>query len=115
MKAKYKAQLRERFGERVSFDKTEMLLHSHDTASLPALVKRMIKTVPEAVVQPTSTEDVVFITQLAQEKGISLTPRGGATSGWGGALPAKGGIVVSFSRMRRILAIDRARKRYCPS
>jgi Fe-S oxidoreductase/FAD/FMN-containing dehydrogenase len=106
MKAKDKVQLRERFGERVSFDKTEMLLYSHDTASLPGLVKRIINTVPEAVIQPSSTEDVVFITQFARQRNIPLTPRGAASSGWGGALPTKGGIVVSFSRMRHILAID---------
>ncbi len=106
MKAKDKVQLRERFGERVSFDKTEMLLYSHDTASLPGLVKRIINTVPDAVIQPSSTEDVVFITQFARQRNIPLTPRGAASSGWGGALPTKGGIVVSFSRMRHIQAID---------
>ena len=80
MKAKDKKELQEKFGERISFDKTEMLFYSHDTASLPGLVKQMLKTVPEAVVQPVSTEDVVFITQFARERTIPLTPRGSATS-----------------------------------
>ncbi|MFC1905068.1 FAD-binding oxidoreductase, partial [Chloroflexota bacterium] len=92
MKAKNRLVLQEKFGERVSFDKTEMLLYAHDQASLPGIIKRMIKTVPEAVVQPLDAEDVVFITQFARENSIPLTPRGAASSGWGGALPAKGGI-----------------------
>jgi len=80
MKAKDKKELQEKFGERISFDKAEMLFYSHDTASLPGLVRQMLKTVPEAVVQPVSTEDVVFITQFARERAIPLTPRGSATS-----------------------------------
>lgn len=107
MKAKDKKELQEKFGERISFDKAEMLFYSHDTASLPGLVKQMLKTVPEAVVQPVSTEDVVFITQFARERAIPLTPRGSATSGWGGAIPTKAGMVVDFSRMRQILEIDK--------
>ena len=38
MNMKDRTQLRDRFGERVSFDKTEMLFYSHDTASLPGVV-----------------------------------------------------------------------------
>ena len=68
-------KLTERFGDRVSFDKTEMLFYSHDTASLPGIVKQTLKTTPEAVVQPTSTEDVVFITIFARERAIPLTAK----------------------------------------
>jgi len=107
MKGKDRETLKQKFGERVSFDKTERLLYSHDTASLPGMVKKIINTVPEAVVQPISAEDVIFISKFASERAIPLTPRGGATSGWGGAIPTKGGIVVDFSRMRRILDIDK--------
>ena len=73
MKAKDQSQIQERFGERVSFDKTEMLLYSHDTASLPNMIKQIINTVPEAVVQPVDTDDVVFISRFAREKGIPIT------------------------------------------
>ena len=102
-----RTELGARFGERVSFDKTEMLFYAHDTASLPTLVKQTLQMVPEAVVQPLNTEEVVFITRLARQKAIPLTPRGAASSGWGGVIPTRGGIVVDFSRMRRILEIDK--------
>lgn len=103
-------QLVQKFGERISLDPTEMRLYSHDTASLPGMVKQLIKRVPEAVVQPSGTEDVVFITKFAREKKIPLTPRGAASSGWGGAIPTRGGIVVDFSRMRRILEVDKTKE-----
>ena len=101
--------LTEKFGARVSFEKTEMLLHSHDTASLPGIVRRLFNSVPVAVVLPVTADEVVFITKFARERNIPLTPRGAASSGWGGALPTRGGIVVSFARMRRILEIDTAK------
>lgn len=111
MKVRDRTVLEEKFGERINCDKTEMLFYSHDTASLPAVIKQMIRTVPEAVIQPVDTEEVVFVTRFAREKGIPLTPRGSATSGWGGALPTRDGIVVDFSRMRRILEIDKEKGR----
>lgn len=107
MNTKAQMKLQEKFGERVSFDKTEMLFYSHDAASLPGIIKQMFNSVPEAVVQPLDTEEVVFITRFAREGDIPITPRGSGTSGWGGALPIKSGIVVDFSRMRRILEIDK--------
>ena len=81
MKSAARTELGARFGERVSFDKTEMLFYAHDTASLPTLVKQTLHMVPEAVVQPLNTEEVVFITRLARQKAIPLTPRGAASSG----------------------------------
>jgi len=100
------AELKERFGSRVTFDKTERLIYSHDVASLPDAVERLIDNVPEAVVQPTTVEDVVDLVALARKHRVPLVPRGAATSGYGGAVPARGGIVVDFSWMKRILAAD---------
>ena len=109
MERQYQKELETRFGDRVSFEKTERLVYSHDTASLPKMVKQTLKTVPEAVVQPLSTADVIFITKFSCQHKVPLTPRGAASSGWGGAIPAHGGIVVDFSRMRKILEIDKSK------
>jgi len=109
LRAKDRAALEERFGERVSFEKVERQVYSHDTASLPYVVKRMIKTVPEAVVQPINSDEVVFLARFCRERGTPITPRGVATSGWGGAVPSRGGIVIDLSRMRHIREIDEAK------
>ncbi len=61
---------------------------------------------PDAVVIPGSTKEVSQVAALAAARGIPVTGRGSATSLSGGPVPIKGGIVVHFSRMNRILDID---------
>ncbi len=107
MKKSLQNELEAKFGNWVSFEKTERLAYSHDTASLPGMVKQMLKTVPDAVVQPLNTDDVVFVAKFAREHNIPVTPRGAASSGWGGAIPAHGGMVIDFSRMNRVLEINK--------
>ncbi len=64
------------------------------------------KARPDAVVFPQSTADVVAIVKIARYYAIPLVGRGAGTGLSGGAIPRAGGIVVSFSRMNRILEID---------
>jgi glycolate oxidase len=61
---------------------------------------------PEVVVFPRSTEDVIAIVKTAIEHGVPLVGRGAGTGLSGGSIPRAGGIVVSFSRMNKILEID---------
>ena len=67
---------------------------------------RMQRT-PDVVVVPGSTADVVAAMRIAHETGTPIVPRGAGTGQTGGAVAARGGIVVSFARMRKILEIDR--------
>ncbi|TAK34562.1 MAG: FAD-binding oxidoreductase [Chloroflexota bacterium] len=102
-------QLGELFGNRVNFRYGERVLYSHDVAAMPGLVKPLVgKTVPEAVVQPENEADLVQLVRWAGAHGVPLTPRGKATSGYGGAVPVKKGVVVDFFRLRRVLAVDHA-------
>src|SRR5581483_4224074 len=64
------------------------------------------KGAPEVVVFPRGTEDVVHIVKLAREYGLPLVGRGAGTGLSGGAIARAGGVLVSFARMNRILAID---------
>ncbi len=66
---------------------------------------------PDVVVFPRTTEDVVFVVKAAKEHGVSIVGRGAGTGLSGGSIPQAGGIVVSFSRMNRILEIDLANER----
>ena len=61
---------------------------------------------PEAVVKPTSTEEVSAVMHLANKHHIPVTPRGAGTGIAGGAVPMYGGIVLSLERMNRILEVD---------
>ena len=76
----------------------DLALYSYD-ASLD-------KAKPDVVVLPNSTEEVSRVMALAFREKIPILGRGPATNLTGGTLPAKGGIVVHFSRMNRILEID---------
>ena len=99
--------LDKKFGNRVSFRKTERKLYGHDIAALPSIVKPIIGSVtPEAVVQPASELELTELMTWAAAHNIPLTPRGKATSGYGGVLPVKQGIVVDFYYMSKVISID---------
>lgn len=105
----WRTLLRQEFGGRVSFDRIERALYGHDQASMPGPVQRLFQSVPEAVVQPRTAAEVQRLVNLAYEYGLPLVPRGAGTSGYGGVLPVKGGIVVDFSHMNRLLSVDATR------
>src|ERR1700759_2570263 len=64
------------------------------------------KNRPDVVVFPTSTEQVVQVVRICGEFGVPFLPRGAGTSLSGGCLPVGGGVVISLSRMKRILEVD---------
>jgi Fe-S oxidoreductase/FAD/FMN-containing dehydrogenase len=104
---KEKDWLEKRFGPRVNFNPTERLLYSHDIAAIPSLFMPFIgKTVPNAVVQPESEEELVELARWAAKKKIPLVPRGKGSSGYGGIIPTRKGIVADFYRMKDVLSID---------
>jgi Fe-S oxidoreductase/FAD/FMN-containing dehydrogenase len=99
--------LEEKFGARANFNSTERLLYSHDIAAMPGLFKPLVgDTVPDAIVQPASEEELIELVRWAAAKNIPLVPRGKGSSGYGGIIPAQKGIVVDFYRMRQVLAVD---------
>ena len=103
----HRSTLSDLFGKRVSFNRVERTLYGHDIAAIPALVRPLIgKTVPDAVVQPEREEELVELVGWAAKHRIPLTPRGKATSGYGGAIPVEQGIVVDFYRMKKLLEVD---------
>lgn len=64
------------------------------------------KRPPDVVVIPQSTEGVTAAVRLARHYGVPLVPRGAGTNLSGGTVPVRGGMVLSTSRMNRILRID---------
>lgn len=61
---------------------------------------------PEVAVLVQSSAQVSEILKLATREKIPVTPRGAGTGLSGGALPIRGGIVLSLEKMNRILEID---------
>ncbi|HKI33577.1 MAG TPA: FAD-linked oxidase C-terminal domain-containing protein [Gemmataceae bacterium] len=64
------------------------------------------KKTPDVVVFPTSTEQVVEVVKACNEAGVPFLPRGAGTSLAGGCLPVGGGVMITLTRMKRILEIN---------
>ncbi|MHB1016531.1 MAG: FAD-binding and (Fe-S)-binding domain-containing protein [Coriobacteriia bacterium] len=101
-------RIKELFGDRASDDALRRFVYGHDMGALPDTIGRFIDNVPSLVVQPVTEDEVIALVNMAREAGMPIVPRGGASAGFGGAVPAKGGIVVDFVRMSSILTIDAA-------
>ena len=69
------------------------------------------KSVPDVVVFPTSTEQVVEVVKLCAGHDVPFVPRGAGTSLAGGTLTVGGGIMICLTRMKRILEVS-VRDRY---
>ncbi len=65
---------------------------------------------PDGVVLPRSTEDVVKLMKFAHRHNIVVVPRGAGSGYTGGSLPVRGGIVVSFEQMTKIVCLDQEKK-----
>ena len=69
------------------------------------------KSLPDVVVFPTSTEQVVEVVKLCNRHDIPFVPRGAGTSLAGGTLTVGGGVMICLTRMKRILEVN-IRDRY---
>jgi len=100
-------QLRQMLGPRVAFDRVERSLYSHDVGSLPSLVKPLVgNSLPAGVTQPLTEGQVVQVVAFARTHNIPLVPRGKSSSGYGGVMPVKGGLVVDLAWMNQIVELD---------
>src|SRR3954451_2845381 len=61
---------------------------------------------PLAVVRPTTTEQVAAILRVAQAHRVPVVPQGARTGLAGGANAVEGGLILSLTRMDRILDLD---------
>ncbi len=84
--------------ENVRRDEIERLCYSRDLS--------VHEAIPDVIVFAKNAEEVSQILALANEEKIAVTPRGSGTSSVGGALAAKGGILLDLSRMNHILEIN---------
>lgn len=61
---------------------------------------------PEIVVKPQTVEQISKILKYCNEQKIPVTTRGAGTGLSGGALPIKGGVLLSMEKFNKILNID---------
>ncbi|MBC8358543.1 MAG: FAD-binding oxidoreductase, partial [Candidatus Aminicenantes bacterium] len=102
-----KKWIEEKFGEKANFNPIERLLYSHDIAAIPSIFKPLIgKTVPDVVVQPENEEELVELVSWASKHKIPVVPRGKGSSGYGGIIPTRKGIVIDFYRMKEVISFN---------
>jgi D-lactate dehydrogenase len=97
------ARLRAALGDGLRLDPAERLTYGFDNSRRQAL--------PDAVALPTEAAQVVAIVRACREHRVPVIARGRGTNTTGATVPVDGGVVVSFERMDRIVAIragDRA-------
>jgi glycolate oxidase len=64
------------------------------------------RSMPAAVVLPASTSEVSQVVATARELDVPIVARGAGTGLSGGAVPTQGSLVLSMTRMNRILEVD---------
>jgi len=102
-----RADLEKLFGARVTFLPAERRLYGHDVGALPRRVRPFVgDALPDAVVQPETEGELVELLRWSAARGVPLTPRAKATSGYGGVMPVRHGVVVDLRRLQRVLGID---------
>jgi glycolate dehydrogenase FAD-linked subunit len=84
--------------DRVFTHPADLIAYEYDGSVLSAL--------PDLVVFPRSTDEVVGIVNAARRHHVPVIARGSGTGLAGGAITPIGGIIVAMSMMRRILSID---------
>ena len=82
----------------LSTDAAECLVYGYDNS------RRQVA--PDAVVFPTTHEQVVALVRACRTHHLPLTARGRGTNTTGASVPLDGGVVASFERMNRVLRID---------
>ena len=86
----------------ILYKKEDLYVYAHDTSQNP---EELI--LPLAVVFPKNVKEVSEITKLAFENNISIVPRAQGTNHCDATRPVKNCIVIHFSKMNKILKIDK--------
>jgi glycolate oxidase subunit GlcD len=73
---------------------------------LADLMGRGVQGTADAVVLPSTPEEVAAVMRFCYEHEVPLTARGGGTGLAGGAIPVQGGVVVGFERLNRVRQFD---------
>jgi len=103
------AELRARLSDgcRVATGAFERRNYSRDMARVPRFLEKAThRTRPLLVVQPRQEGDVVVALGFAAEHRMPVFPRGVSSSALGASVPTRNGLVLDFSSMMEILAVD---------
>ena len=92
-------KLRKILGRENLFDSPEKRIAYSSDAS------RMAGELPDAIARPKTTDQVSRILEIANSTGTPVYPRGAGSGLTGGAVPLRGGQVLDFVLIDRIIEI----------
>jgi glycolate oxidase len=84
--------------DRVRDGATELSLYRHDASHMEGAAV--------AVCFPLSTAEVQACVRIAARRGVAFVARGSGTGLAGGAVPPEGAVVISVTKMNRVLSVD---------
>lgn len=84
----------------------EKRMYSKDIADIPWLARLVFNFNPLAITQPKTVDELYKVLEVARMYKIPLIPRGAATSGYGGLLPIKGGIMISMIHFNSVIELN---------
>ena len=93
------AELKDRLGDGISLSKSDLDHHGQSETHFPP-------TPPDAVVYPRDTDEVAQIVRICAAQGCPVTAWGTGTSLEGHALAVRGGVVVDFRHMNKLLEVN---------
>src|SRR3954465_10469404 len=70
------------------------------------LMGRGVQGTADAIVLPSSVDEVAAVMRWCYENDVPLTARGGGTGLAGGAIPVEGGVVIGFGGLNKIRQFD---------
>lgn len=92
-------ELKQRFGESCELGEAVRRQHGESEAHYATVL-------PDAVLFPRTTEEVVDVVNFCRIQSIPIVPFGAGTSLEGNTLPVNGGVSVDLSKMDKIIAVN---------
>ena len=100
--------IKEKYGRRATDSSLDRELYSRDLAAVPAnVVKPFFQTVPDLIIRPSTTDEIVEIVKIAAQDQIPITPRASGSTVFFNSVPVKGGLVLDLGLLNGVTSIDR--------
>jgi glycolate oxidase len=96
---------------RAALGAEHVITHEHQLRTYESDGLLQYAVTPGAVVLPGSLEEVQAVVRTCHREGVPWVARGAGSGLSGGALPVADGVLISLTRMRRILEVDLANQR----
>lgn len=96
-------ELSEILGDHLSLDLVSLQANTQDSRRVPPVMRPLLgDTTPAVIAEPETERQLQALVEFATRYRLPITPRGRATSNYGGVLSTRGGLVVTFERMQRL-------------